>query len=225
MPASPALTALSPTLAALVAEYEDKQNPFGQAESERYWTLTYGKPCGSDERRPANPRCIGARAYRSAGDLAVSSSEEAVRSIYHLLSGAVAIIHICEKEAPSAAEALVGAWFLKALMGNEVGAINPNSTHAAALLTNEAAKRVLSTLTSEAASPPCVTVTFESIHNPREPRTLGPFEWVQLTHNDLCASPDGEIIAQYSPDQGWVIVDASGQERLYTDIVIAPAVQ
>lgn len=205
MPASPALALLSPALASLIAEYEDKQNPFGQAES-----------------KPSNPRCIGARAYRAAGDLAVSSSEEAVRSIYHLLSGAVAIVHTCDKEAPSAAEALVGAWFLKALSGDEVGS---SSTHAAALLTNEAAKRVLSTLTSEAASPPCVTVTFESIHNPSEPRTIGPFEWVQLTHNDLCASPDGEIIAQYSPDQGWVIVDASGQERLYTDIVIAPAVQ
>lgn len=72
--------------------------------------------------------------------------------------------------------------------------------------------------------PTHVTVTFENVHTPDEPRTLGPFEWVQLTYNDLCAAPDGETIAQCDPDQGWVVVDASKakQEKFYTDIVIAP---
>ena len=51
--------------------------------------------------------------------------------------------------------------------------------------------------------------------------TLGPFEWVQQTYQDLRVSPDGETLAQWVGNAGeWFIIDGEHAEEFYSDFVI-----
>lgn len=68
----------------------------------------------------------------------------------------------------------------------------------------------------------CIQLEFSA--KDLEPVRLGPYEWVQLTYNDLRISPDGDIIAWCNYSGGlWKVLDEvlpEGKPDTWSDIII-----
>lgn len=63
-----------------------------------------------------------------------------------------------------------------------------------------------------------VSMRLENVHTDEQRDIVGPFEWVQLTHEILRMSPDGDEIA-HNINGDWILVEDGS---VWTDIIIGP---